>query len=71
MSRCVHFVWFRGEEYWSAVKVWGPPDFIHIGWDLRATKMLSEEDVVVFARGHHDQAPARRSWNDTKEQADV
>ena len=31
----IHFVGFRGEEYWSAVKVWGLPDFYHRGYDLR------------------------------------
>jgi hypothetical protein len=26
---CLHFIGFRGEEYWSAVKVWGKPEMIH------------------------------------------
>ena len=34
----VHFIAFRGEEYWSAVKVWGRPNFIHRGWDTRALR---------------------------------
>jgi hypothetical protein len=25
---CIHFVGFKGEEYWTAVKVWGLPDFV-------------------------------------------
>jgi|TARA_R110000796_G_scaffold56611_1_gene131184 hypothetical protein len=34
--RYVHFVGFRnGDEYWSAVKVWGRPDFIHLHHDYR------------------------------------
>ncbi|GEM_PF-2250371 len=66
-ERCVHFVWFRGEEYWSAVKVWGEPDFVHIGWDLRAQRNLGKDDVVIFAKGPHDQVSAAVSWDDTKE----
>lgn len=45
---CVHFVGFRGEEYWSAVRVWGLPDFYHRGWDNRARREIAEGDVIVF-----------------------
>ena len=38
---CLHFVGFRGEEYWSAVKVWGFPDFYHRGWDTRAAREIA------------------------------
>ena len=37
----VHFVGFRDERYWSAVKVWGRPSFIHRGWDMRAFSAAS------------------------------
>lgn len=67
MRPAVHFVWFRGDEYWSAVKVWGPPDFIHIGWDTRARREICEGDTVVFARGDHDQPHAERNYADTTE----
>ena len=36
----IHFVGFRGEEFRSAVRVWGRPDFIHRGWDLRARREI-------------------------------
>lgn len=62
----LHFVWFRGNEYWSAVKVWGEPDFIHIGWDRRARREIMAGDTVVFARGEHDQQPAERNFNDLR-----
>ena len=45
----IHFVGFRGDEYWSAVKVWGLPDHYHIGWDKRAVSEVAAHDVVVFA----------------------
>lgn len=51
----VHFVGFRGEEFWSAVKVWGRPTFIHRFWDVRAWQEAQSEDVVVFAR--------QKDWN--------
>lgn len=65
--RCIHFVGFRGEEYHSAVKVFGRPHFIHRGWDLRAQREIADNDVVVFAVGPHDQEPSRKSFNDLTE----
>ena len=66
-ERIVHFVGFRGDEFWSAQKVFGPPDFIHRGWDLRAQREIGENDIVVFAKGPHDQKPRRQSYNDIDE----
>ena len=51
----VHFVGFRGEEYWSAVRIWGPPHFIHIVWDRRAQRDIAPSDIVIFAKGEFDQ----------------
>ena len=67
MARAVHFVGFRGEEYWTAVKAFGRPDFIHRGWDKRARRELADGDLVVFARGEYDQDPAERNFNDLDE----
>ena len=67
--RCIHFVGFRGEEYISALMVWGKPDYYHIGWDLRAQREIDHEiDTVIFAKGEHDQAPRVRSFDDIVEQ---
>jgi hypothetical protein len=63
----LHFVWFRGEEYWAAVKIWGRPSFIHMGWDLRAQRDIADGDVVIFARGDYNQDPKPRSFSDTTE----
>lgn len=60
----LHFVGFRGDEYVRAQRVFGRPDFIHIGWDLRAQREIAPGDVVVFARGSADQAPSTRSFSD-------
>ena len=48
MKRHVHFVGFRGEEFWSAVKVWGQPDFIHLINDHRSEGDIDEDDLVIF-----------------------
>jgi hypothetical protein len=64
----VHFVGFRGEEYISAVKVWGRPEYIHRGWDRRARREISENDTIVFAFGPHDQKPRDRNFDDITEE---
>ena len=65
--RWVHFVGFTGEEYWSAVRIWGRPRFVHRGWDLRAQREIGEDDLVVFAHGGEAQAPRVRSFPDIDE----
>lgn len=65
----VHFVWFRGDEYLSAIRVWGLPDFYHIGWDKRARREIMDGDTVIFARGSSDQLPGEHNFPDTKEAA--
>lgn len=45
---CLHFVGFRGEEYWSAVKVWGTPHFVHPQADFRMIGEMGPEDVVIY-----------------------
>ena len=69
LRRCVHFVWFRGDEYWSAIRVWGPPEYVHIGWDKRAWRDVHPDDIVIFARGAADQQPRERTFNDINEAA--
>jgi hypothetical protein len=67
MRRCSHFVGFRGDEYASAVRAFGLPDFIHVVWDARAQREIADGDLVVFARGDHDQPLAARNGNDIRE----
>jgi hypothetical protein len=66
--RIVHFIGFRDDRYWSAVRVFGRPHFIHRGWDLRARREIGEDDLVVFASGPHDQEPRKMSYNDLDEE---
>jgi hypothetical protein len=65
--RCVHFIGFRGDEYWSAAKIWGRPHFIHQRWDLRARRDIGEEDLVVFATGDETSPLSRHNGNDIDE----
>lgn len=70
MERTVHFVGFRGDEYRSAVKIWGTPDFIHRIWDQRAWAETRSDAhaVVIFARSKDWQNrdhPAEFSFDDS------
>ena len=68
MSRpALHFVGFRGDEYVSARRVWDPPDFFHIGWDLRVQREIALGDTIVFAKGDRHQVPTRHSYPDNIE----
>jgi hypothetical protein len=42
-------VGFRGNEYHSAVKIFGKPDFYHPKFDIRAKADITEGDTVVLA----------------------
>jgi hypothetical protein len=61
----LHFVGFKGEEYRRAVGVFGPPDFIHRLWDIRARQEIVPGDVAVFARWSPDDEPTPFSFNDS------
>jgi hypothetical protein len=64
----LHFVGFKGDEYPRAVRVFGRPDFVHRGWDLRAKREVAPGDTVVFAKGDFDQPPRAMSFNDLDEE---
>lgn len=70
MKRCVHFVGFKNprttkdQRYVRAALIFGEPDFLHPGWDLRAQREIVEGDVVLFAKGSADQEPRVMSFND-------
>lgn len=66
-TSALHFVAFRGDEYSRAVRIFGVPDFIHIGWDTWARQAVVPGDVAVFARGTFDDPPSEYSFPDIKE----
>lgn len=47
----LHFVGFKDDRYWNAVRTFGKPDFVHRRWDYRAYCEICEGDVAVFAEG--------------------
>ena len=53
MKRDIHFVGFRGDEYLSAVKVFGKPDFFHKVFDDRVIYggEGGDDDIIIFANG--------------------
>ena len=63
----LHFIGFRGDEYTRAVRLFGLPDFIHIGWDRWAKQEVMLNDVAVFARGTADDDPSAYSFPDVRE----
>ena len=67
MGRCVHFVGFRDDRYWNAVRVFGLPDFIHRRWDRRAARETDLADLIIFATGDWTQVPSKFDDNDLDE----
>ena len=47
----MHFVGFKDDRWWNAIRVFGRPDFVHRRWDRRAVAEVFDGDVVVFADG--------------------
>jgi hypothetical protein len=62
----LHFVGFKDDRYWNAVKVYGLPDIVHRVWDERARAELAEGDVVIFAQYSPDDEPTPYTWNDSE-----
>ncbi|WP_230079837.1 hypothetical protein [Alteripontixanthobacter maritimus] len=56
-SRLLHFVGFRDDRYWNAVRVFGIPDMIHRNWDVYTSNDIAPGDVVVHATGEADRLP--------------
>lgn len=66
-TSAVHFIGFRGDEYTSAVRIFGLPDFIHPGWDRWARIEIMPGDIAVFARGTFDDEPSQFGFPDVWE----
>lgn len=65
MKPATHFVGFRGQEYLSALRVWGQPDFVHMGNDTRMRREVAAEDTVIYANGSEGR-PAERNYSDLR-----
>ena len=67
-KRAVHFVGFRGDEYFRAIKVFGTPDFIHRNNDTRVLRggEIAPCDRVVYANGCELKEPSPFAFNDSE-----
>lgn len=66
MTGALHFVGFReSDRYNRAVKVFGPPDFIHPVWDFRAKAEIMPGDVAVFAVGNDRDKPRFHAYDES------
>lgn len=71
MKHALHFVGFKDpryakdERYWRAAAVFGRPDFLHRGWDMRARCEIADGDTIIFAKGSLDQPPRAQSFDDS------
>lgn len=66
----LHFVGFKGDEYNSAVRVFGQPDFVHRVWDTRVQQdVVKGWDRVVFAK-YHDMPPSPYCFDDSNQPDD-
>lgn len=63
----IHYIGFRGDEYNAALRIFGPPDFVHLGWDRWAKQEVADRDVAIFARGTFDDPPSAYSFPDLRE----
>lgn len=61
----LHFVGFKDDRWWNAVKTFGKPDFIHRFWDARAVCEVSPIDIVVFATGDETQPVNQYAYDDS------
>ena len=63
----IHFVGFRGDEYLSAIKIWGKPDFFHRVFDdrVRFGGEVGDGDTIVFANGF-DKKPTKFTFDDSR-----
>ncbi len=60
-----HFVGFKDDRWWNAMRAFGRPDYIHRFWDRRAVDEVAVGDVVVFAEGDEMQEVKEFAYDDS------
>lgn len=65
MRNATHFVGFKNDRFWTAVRTFGRPDFIHRFWDRRAVAEVFPGDRVVFADRDEFQAVNEFTFDDS------
>lgn len=59
-----HFIGFRGDEYLRAIRVFGPPDFVHMSHDHRMYGDVGPDDILVFGPKADPDHISKYSWQD-------
>lgn len=62
----LHFVGFKDDRVWNAIRIFGKPDFWHRIWDHRAKVEIADGDVAVFANGTIDDEPRKFTHDDSQ-----
>ncbi len=65
MKHATHFVGFKDDRFLTAVRTFGPPDFIHRFWDHRAVAEVCPGDRVIFAAGDESQRVNEFTFDDS------
>lgn len=69
----LHFVGFKDDRVWNALRVFGRPDFWHRIWDSRARQEVVPGDIAIFASGdesmpsYRDNRGKPVSWDDSQQ----
>lgn len=61
----VHFVNFKDDRVYNAIRVFGRPDFWHRHWDYRAKCEIAPGDKVIFAKGTEHDTPTPFAYDDS------
>lgn len=68
MFGAVHFVRFENtqdQHYQNAIRVFGPPDFLHRSYDGRCLAEIMPGDTVIFGKGDAAQPVILYSFDDS------
>ena len=61
----LHFIGFRGEEFLSAIRIWGQPDFIHKWHDSRMWGDIdTDNDTIIWAGKADPDHCQQYTWQD-------
>ncbi len=65
MKNAFHFVGFKDDRVWNALRIFGRPDFWHRIYDQRAVAEIVEGDTVLFAKGDETQSVREFTHDDS------
>jgi len=68
MQNAVHFVGFKNDRVYNAIKTFGKPDFWHRRWDARAVCEVCDGDTVIFADGDEHSVIDVYAFDDSAQQ---